>query len=563
MLRGVVATPRARRGRAPAGARGRRHAWLGLSLAVLALAALGVALVRAARSAGAVWIGAAAGATAVWVAAWGLGQVAVLRGRRRGLRPAVRREREVLESVLDHLGDGVAVADAGGRLTMFNPAAERILGLGLTDSGPDQWSELYGLFHPDGKTRFGAEELPLARALAGDESREVEMFVRNKALRAGVFISVTATPIRAGDGSIRGAVALFRDITERKWAETLLRDSEARFRSIVEATASALLILSHDDRILEFNPEAERIFGHRRFEVLGQPFLELCLPVEFHAAVAADLREVRAGASPPGFETPVQTRDGRGRTILWSFTRLAGGEGRTASIIATGHDITERREAEETRRMRELAAHLQSARENERKHVAREIHDELGQALTGLRLEVSALARQATGAQSGLPERFARLGGMIDGTIAAVRRLAAELRPQILDELGLLEAIRWQTREFESRSGIACTVELVEDEIHCGSDRAIAIFRILQESLTNVARHAGATHVVVRLRENGEQIVLEVEDDGRGITREQMKDARSFGLLGMQERARMFGGQLVVEGRAGGTTVTVQMPCGD
>ena len=229
-------------------------------------------------------------------------------------------------------------------------------------------------------------------------------------------------------------------------------------------------------------------------------------------------------------------------------------------VIATGHDITERRQAEESRRVRELAAHLQSARETERTHVAREIHDELGQALTGLKLEVSFLSRKAAHDPQ-MRERLDGVTHMIDGTIASVRRIATDLRPQILDELGLLEAIRWLAREFEHRTQIPCTVELPESPLEWCADRATAMFRILQEALTNVARHAGAQSVEVRVACRDDHGVLEVADDGSGITENQAEGSRSFGLLGMRERARMYGGVLRVDRRQPrGTQLTVTMP---
>lgn len=479
----------------------------------------------------------------------------------REVNERLEEQRNLLQSILDNLGDGVSVTDEDGKLTLFNPAAEQILGLGRFDVGPEEWSQTYGLFYPDTLAPAAVEDLPLARAVAGKESGDVELFVRNPERPGGVFIRVNATPLRDSQGKLRGGVAVFRDISERKWAEAVLRDSEARFRTIVEATASALIILSPEHRIREFNPQAEQIFGLSRAQALGQDFLELCLPDEYRAAVAADIKRALTGERTPGFEVPAQARGGHERTLLWSFSRMAEGAEHETVVIATGHDITERREAEQARRVRELAAHLQSAREAERTHVAREIHDELGQALTGLKLEVSFLARRVGDANGEMRKRLDGVGSMIDGTIASVRRIAAELRPQILDELGLLEAIRWQVQEFEKRTEIPCAIELSDAQLDWSTDRATAMFRILQEALTNVARHADATRASVRVAREDDRVVLEVRDDGRGITKEQASDSPTFGLLGMQERARMFGGTLKVEsGERSGTTVTVNMP---
>ncbi len=186
----------------------------------------------------------------------------------------LEQQKNLLESILDNLGDGVAVADKDGRLSLFNQAAENIIGLGRVDSGPEQWTKVYGLLHPETREPIPAEELPLTRAVAGEECRDVEMLVRNPQRKGGVFIRVTATPVKDSRGVLQGGVAVFHDISERKWTEALLRDSEARFRAIVEATASALIILLPDHRIQEFNPQAERVFGLSRAKALGRNFLE-------------------------------------------------------------------------------------------------------------------------------------------------------------------------------------------------------------------------------------------------------------------------------------------------
>ena len=467
------------------------------------------------------------------------------------------REHVILRSVLDSLADGVSVTDLDGNLTMFNPAADRILGQGLVPSGPGEWSQLYGLFRPDRTTPIPADELPLSRAVRGEEPEEEEMFVRSPNLSEGRFIRVKATPLRGSSGQPQGGVAIFRDVTERRQAESRLRDSEARFRSIVEATASALIILDRDHRILEFNPRSEQIFGTDRQAAVGRDFLQLCVPGEFHPIVTEDILKTFAGGTNPAFATPVPARTGPERTLLWNFSLQSGIEDRPPAIIATGIDITERREAEEARHVRELAAHLQSATERERQHIAREIHDELGQALTGLKLEVSFLARQPDIEAQALRGKLVDLARQIDATIGSVRQLAAELRPQLLDELGLIDAIRWQVVEFEKRTGIQCSMELPETTIDWEQERSIAAFRIVQESLTNVARHADAKNVQVKIGTAGDNIVLEIADDGRGITDKQASDGRSFGLLGMRERARMFGGTLRITNREGGGTIVM------
>lgn len=207
-----------------------------------------------------------------------------------------------------------------------------------------------------------------------------------------------------------------------------------------------------------------------------------------------------------------------------------------------------------------FAARLESAREEERSSIARELHDQLGQALTALRFEVSQIARKAPDN----PELFAQVNAasqLIDSIIGSVQRIATELRPSILDDLGLATAVEWQAQEFQARSGITCTVTRPAGELDCDRLVSTAVFRIFQETLTNVARHAGADAIAVTLIAKPGSVVLEVTDNGNGIAEQKISDPASLGLLGMRERAFQLGGEVTIRGMSGqGTTVTVEMP---
>ena len=234
-------------------------------------------------------------------------------------------------------------------------------------------------------------------------------------------------------------------------------------------------------------------------------------------------------------------------------------------------DITERKQAEEElqasrEQMRALAGRLQAVREEERTQIAREIHDELGGALTGLKIDFSLLTRTALKIENETV-RTSLLAGMdsmikfIDATIHTVRRIAMELRPGVLDDLGLVAALEWQLKDFEKRTGIRCEFFPPVEDISLDADLSTALFRIFQEALTNVARHSGATEVRVRLRADADSSTLEVEDNGKGIEKEKILSSKSLGLLGMRERAQMFGGRITVTGTPGiGTKVTVEIP---
>jgi signal transduction histidine kinase len=226
----------------------------------------------------------------------------------------------------------------------------------------------------------------------------------------------------------------------------------------------------------------------------------------------------------------------------------------------------ERKRAEEQLRqsheqLRALSVYLQHVREEERIRIAREVHDELGQALTGLKLELTWLANHLPSSQRALLAKTRSMARHIDETIKAVRRIATELRPGLLDTAGLLAALEWQANEFQNQTGLQCRVKATILETLWDQDVNTAFFRIFQEALTNVIRHAEATRVDVRLSEEEGYLVLEVKDNGRGISEEEIHTTRSIGLLGMRERAALLGGQVNFHGEPSkGTTVTVRIP---
>jgi signal transduction histidine kinase len=212
--------------------------------------------------------------------------------------------------------------------------------------------------------------------------------------------------------------------------------------------------------------------------------------------------------------------------------------------------------------LRALAAHVQSVREEEWARIAREIHDELGQALTGLKMDLTWVAKQLP-PDDAVAAKTRSMFDLIDGTIQSVRRIATRLRPAVLDEVGLGPAIDWQAKEFQKRSGIRCKVSAPADALALDPERSTAAFRIFQELLTNIARHANATRVDIAVRVDSGSLILEVEDNGRGIDESALFSPKSLGLLGMRERVLPFGGHVDITGvRDQGTKVRVSIPLG-
>ena len=228
------------------------------------------------------------------------------------------------------------------------------------------------------------------------------------------------------------------------------------------------------------------------------------------------------------------------------------------SVFVELHRKTERlRESEE--KLRRLAAHLISVREEERAHIAREIHDELGQVLTGLKMEVTWLAKRLR--EKPLLEKTDSMCKLIDMTVQTVRKIATGLRPEMLDDMGLIAAVAWQAKEFQKRTGIRCRAKLPPEGLKLDVDVSTTMFRIFQEILTNVARHARATRVDMEMTISDDSVALEVTDNGVGIADSDLNGKKSLGLLGMHERALLFGGEVRITGTSGhGTRVSVSIP---
>lgn len=351
---------------------------------------------------------------------------------------------------------------------------------------------------------------------------------------------------------------------ERDDAEQRAARSAQKFRLTVESSSVGMLLVDHQGRIALVNAEAERLFGYAPNELVGQP-IEVLVP-KFNRAEHATQRSGFIARGIPrrmggGREIRGAHKDGHELTLDVGLGMIETIDG--AFVLATVTDIGGRKQLEKARGERTLARRLIEAEEAERKRMAREIHDALGQALTALKLDAGWLAgRLLVAGRADLSARATEMEALAADTIQEVRRLSAKLRPTVLDDQGLLAAIRWQVGDFEKHTGLRCALALPDSEIAWDPEHCTVAYRVLQESLTNVARHAQASKVSVALwRERQGDMVLEVCDDGRGISEQGADQESSLGLRGMRERALLHDGLLTITGvEGGGTTVLLRLP---
>ena len=480
---------------------------------------------------------------------------------RKRVEEALRASEERYRSVVEDQTEVICRFRADGTITFVNEVYCRLFGKRPAELLGGKW-----------QPKALAEDLPV-----------IEKEVR--ALSPANAVVVVENRVHAGDGQVRwmqfvnrgffdseGELteiqAVGRDITKRKQAEESLRASEARYRSLVESSLDAVLLTTREGGILAANEAACNMLGRTEAELIRVGRSGVVCPAD--PRLAAGLKERLKTGRFRG-ELTLMRRDGTkfpAEVSSGIFTEHRG-EVRTSTVI---RDITERRRAQEElscsrETMRALAARVEGVREEERARIAREMHDELGHAMTDLKLDLAWLARRlAEGGLSGrssIRKRIAAMSERAEAGAEAVRRIATELRPAVLDGLGLAAAIEWQAREFQRRTHITCGVETAGELPPLKAGQSTAMFRIFQEILTNVARHARASRVRVRLAEEGGRLVLRAGDNGRGITEAERCSATALGLLGMRERAAALGGELAIASRPGrGSEITVSIPVG-
>ncbi len=427
------------------------------------------------------------------------------------------------------------------------------------------------------------EDIRMRTHARGDGGRQ--RFALGRSAQFPVLVSVTddedeallswretAWPILGGSALICALIAiatgvLIGELLREQDLAKALSGAHDRYHRTVDSLMDGIVAIDESQRILVFNKAAEHMFGRKAEDVLGQT-LDLLLPDNAHAIHQQHVADfARQGpmskAMGPQLEIIGRRANGSEFPIESTISKtVVGGKRQMTAVL---RDITERQRNEENLRalnlqLRKFSESLQSVREEERSRISRELHDELGQQLTGLKLEFAWLGSRLLEGRTVVYDDIASMRAALDTALASVRRISTELRPLILDELGFAEGIQWLSGEFSKRTGVHTTLDM-SDASHIQDETlASGLFRIVQESLTNITRHAQARNVEIRIAMEADHLLLSVRDDGKGIA-DVAKRSDSIGLLSMRERAIAMGASFAIESSAGvGCTVSVKLP---
>ena len=429
------------------------------------------------------------------------------------------------------------------------------------------WLNLFG---------YSMEELPglnMLQFYANPEEREdfmrriaeagiVEGEVRFKKKDGTVMECVrSVVALRDGEGEVVALQGVVRDITEAKRQKEALADELTRRRILLEQSRDGIVVLDQDGKVAEANLRFAQMLGYSPEEVLQLHVWDWDVP---HPS--GELMDMVRTVDESGdhFETQHLRKDGTVYDVEISTNGAVFG-GRKL-VFCVCRDITDRKRAEKElaeslELLRQLAQRVEAAREEERTAIARDLHDRVGQSLTALKLDLGRLTRSHQAMEPGVVALLRGMEAIVDSSADDVRRISSELRPGALDDLGLAGAISWQLDETRMRTSLKCLLDVPSTDIDLDPARRTALFRVFQELVTNVVRHAAATSVHVTLEPKGEACVLTVADDGRGAEMKQLNDSQSLGVIGMRERLHPYGGELHYDSESGrGTIARVVMP---
>jgi PAS domain S-box-containing protein len=473
--------------------------------------------------------------------------------------------KEYLENVIENSVDAIGIVDRHGRFILWNRRAAEIYGYNLEELAGKSAFDLY------------ADSEELQRMLTNLRScgvvREYEILMKKKDGNV-VPMDISISLLKDSQNRTIGSVCVARDLSERKKAELELkraqeelsryskelerqvRERTREITDILRYTPAVVYIKDRDGHYRLVNSRYEELFGLRNEQIRGKSDYDI-FPSEIAQQFRASDLQVLEQERPLQVEERIPQDNGVYTYLSVKFP-LYDEQGAATRLCGISTDITELKKIQN--QLRRLSGSIMASQEKERSVIARELHDELGQVLTVLRMDSIWLLERLKGSDAAAAERASAMCKLIDETIDEVRGMALRLRPKVLDDLGLIDALEWYTTDFEKRTGIACifkhdNVSKIDDLV------ATAAYRITQEALTNVARHSHASHADVTLRAEKGVLTLAVMDNGCGFDPREIADFECLGMAGMRERAGLVGGSLEVQSRSGnGTCVCFKLP---
>lgn len=461
--------------------------------------------------------------------------------------------------------DAMLIADGHGMITVANPAAELMFGYasGELIGKPIETLIPERFHHAHIAKRSGYMEQPRPRNMGAG----MELFARHHS-GAEFVVEISLSPLKTGAG-LSMVLATIHDITHRKEATAALEESEERMRAIFETAVDAIVTIDEKGIIDRINPATERLFGYVESELIGKN-VSVLMPAPYrdkHDGFLANyMRTGEKKIIGSGREVMGQRKDGTVFPMDLAVAEMHFGDRRMFTGMV--RDISERKQAEKAlllsqTELRQLSAYQERLKEEERKRIAQEIHDELGALLTGIKAHVSVSIDRAARAATPSDPLLAEALVLADSAINSVRKVITDLRPSVLDQLGVWAALEWYADQIQGRAQLTCQCTIAPHllAVELDPDRSTMLFRVVQEALTNVVRHAKASQAAVYATHDDGEILVKVTDDGMGIDTDRLLNRESWGILGMYERVRYFGGELRITGTPGkGTEVLLRLP---
>ncbi|MBF0609092.1 MAG: PAS domain-containing protein [Magnetococcales bacterium] len=470
-----------------------------------------------------------------------------------------------LDALINTIPDIIHFKDKDRRLILVNRAYEEFMGLARESLTGKRSEEFFPPSFAE-TVRQSDDEVVRLNSLCRCEQKMTT--------QEGVtYFDTIKAPVFDSARNLIGILGISRDITDRKQVENSLRESEEKYRTLAESSKDIIARINSKGEYLYINPAISLYLPESHEELIGKTCQLFGISEDKSCCHNVYGRKVFETGQPQEFEFELESPSGK-YFFNWRLFPEYDGSGKVGTVVVVARDITNRKAMENRLRaeilhrketeqkLHMLTSRMISSREEERIILARDIHDDLGQILTGLKIDVSLLIAQMTASRhdSSAIDKLLSISSSIDAAFGSIRRIVTNLRPMELDKLGLLQAIRSYLENFQQRSGISCELCSNTNNIKLDSNSEIALFRIFQESLTNVMRHSNASKIFVIIEEDNICLRLSVRDNGDGISDSELSETGSFGIMGMKERALMIGADISIKGEKGvGTQVTVSI----